>query len=120
MAHDYFKDYREAIDAMMADDDLRTLNKTLEVIMDGIEQAEAPYRDRLRKAEEGIHAVTLDQQRTIILHNIEAKYSKPRKSTSWKGVAMSFNPSDELIEEHSKVGSPSVSIKVHDVIDLEG
>lgn len=119
MTHDYFKDYRDALDEMNADDELQDAVAEMILATAKMTDLEAPYKNRLRKAEEGIHAITLDQQRTILLHNIEAQYIKPRKSTSWKNVAMHFEPSNELIEEHSKVGSPSVKITVHDQIELE-
>lgn len=110
----YFEDYRKAHDEMKNDVDLDILIGELESAKEMIAAAQAPYLDRMKAAEEGIKETVLDQQRTMVLHGVEATFTKPRKSTSWKGIALTFAPSDELIEEHSKTGHPSVKIKVQD------
>ena len=74
-----------------------------------------PYLDRMKAAADGIKETVLDRQQTMVLHGVEATYTKPRTSVSWKGVAQSFSPSNELIEEHSKVGHPGVKIKVQEI-----
>lgn len=119
MTHDYFKDYREAHDDMLEDVNIPKLQNDLDEAQTHLDAVLNPYRERMRQAEEGIHVITIDQQRTVVLHGIEAMYVKPRKSTKWKAVALTFEPAPELIEEHSTVGSPSVRISVHEVLDLE-
>ena len=111
----YFEEYRKAHDEMEADEALSKAVAGVVFAMDILAELENPYKEKLAKAEEGIKETVLDQQRTMVLHGIEATYSKPRKSTSWKGVAMTFDPPTELIEEHSTVGNPSVRIKVQDL-----
>lgn len=108
----YFEEYRKAHDEMKGDIELDMLLTTLKFAQEQVDKIKEPYLDRIKVAEEGIKETVLDQQRTMILHGVEAIFSKPRKSTSWKGIAMAFAPSDELIEEHSKVGHPSVKIKL--------
>lgn len=114
MTHDYFKDYREAYDELLEDVNIPTLRKALEEAQEHLAEVERPYHERIEKAREGVMQITLDQQRTVVMHGIEAMYVKPRKSTKWKEVAMTFKPSNELVEEHSTVGSPSVRITVHE------
>lgn len=111
----YFEEYRKAHDEMKKDIALEGLMNTLAITQDMIAVTEAPYLDRINAAADGIKETVLDQQRTMVLHGVEATFTKPRKSTSWKGVAMSYDPSDELIEEHSKTGHPSVKIKVQEI-----
>ena len=111
----YFEEYRKAHDEMKDNIELEGLFQTLKITQDMITKVQAPYLGRIVIAEEGIKESVLDQQRTMVLHGIEATYMKPRKSTSWKGVAMTYDPPAELIEEHSKVGHPSVRIKVQEV-----
>lgn len=111
----YFFEYRLAHDEMAEDVNIPALEKKLSEAQEHLAAVTQPYLERIQQAEEGIKETVLDQQRTMVLHGIEATYSKPRKSTSWKGVAMTFDPPDELIEEHSKVGNPSVRIKVQDL-----
>ncbi len=110
----YFEEYRKAHDEMEDDIELEGLRITLKITQEMIAERQEPYLDRLNQASDGISETVLDQQRTMVLHGVEAAFSKPRKSTSWKGVAMTFGPSDELIEEHSTVGSPSVNIKLQE------
>ena len=112
----YFEEYRKAHDEMKNDTELEILMITLESAQIQIADKQSPYLERMKTAEEGIKETVLDQQRTMVLNGIEATYSKPRKSTSWKVVAMTFDPPVELIEEHSKVGSPSVRIKVQEIL----
>ena len=111
----YFEEYRKAHDEMEADETLAKAVAGVVFAMDILAELENPYKEKLAAAEEGIKETVLDQQRTMVLNGIEATYSKPRKSTSWKGVAMTFDPPVELIEEHSKVGNPSVRIKVQEI-----
>lgn len=110
----YFEEYRKAHDEMADNIELEGLLQTLEITQNMIADIRAPYLGRIIAAEAGIKETVLDQQRTMVLHGVEAIFTKPRKSTSWKMIAMTFDPSDELIEEHSKVGHPSVRIKVQD------
>ena len=111
----YFGEYRKAHDEMAEDVNIPALQKNLVEAQDALAAVTQPYFERIQHAEEGIKETVLDQQRTMVLNGIEATYSKPRKSTSWKGVAMTFDPPAELIEEHSKVGNPSVRIKVQEI-----
>ena len=111
----YFEEYRKAYDEMQTDEELTKAGVEVELALLKLGDLETPYTERITAAEEGIKETVLDQQRTMVLHGIEATYSKPRKSTSWKGVAMTFDPPVELIEEHSKVGNPSVRIKVQEI-----
>lgn len=111
----YFEDYRKAHDLLAEDMTLEGLRNTLRITQEQIAAFEAPYRKRMEAAADGIKETVLDQQRTMVLHGVEATFSKPRKSTSWKGIAMTFALTDELIEEHSKTGHPSVKIKVQEI-----
>lgn len=111
----YFEDYRKAHDEWVDDISLEGLRNTLRETQEHLTAFEKPYLDRMKAAEEGIKETVLDQQRTMVLHGVEAIFTKPRKSTSWKGVALTFDPSSELIEEHSKTGHPSVKIKVQEI-----
>lgn len=111
----YFEEYRKAHDEMKNDGELEHQLQVLQTAQDIVTNIRAPYLLRLTAAEDGIKETVLDQQRTMVLHGVEASFTKPRRSTSWKGVAMSYSPSDELIEEHSKVGHPSVKIKVQEI-----
>ena len=42
---------------------------------------------------------------------------KGRVSTSWKKIAETFNPSDELIEANSKISEPTYGIKIRKAED---
>ena len=112
----YFEEYRKAFDEMAEDVNIPALEREIIEAQAALAEATSPYLERIQQAEEGIRETVLDQQRTMVLNGIEATYSKPRKSTSWKGVAMTFDPPVELIEEHSKVGNPSVRIKVQEIL----
>jgi hypothetical protein len=111
----YFEEYRKAHDEMKDDVELGMLLQALQTAQDMVTNIRAPYLLRLTAAEAGIKETVLDQQRTMVLHGVEAIFTKPRKSTSWRIIAMTFDPSDELIEEHSKVGHPSVRIKAQEI-----
>ena len=110
----YFFEYRLAHDEMVDDGAVEGLRNTLKITRDALAKIEAPYRERMMRAEEGIKETVLDQQRTVALHGVEATYTKPRKTVKWKAVAQEYSPPDELIEEHTTVGHPSVRIKVQD------
>ena len=110
----YFEEYRKAHDEIAGDANIPKLEEALAEAQALLYVATTPYLDRMKCAEEGIRETVLDQQRTVVLNGVEATYTKPRKSTSWKGVAMSYDPPSELIEEHSTIGSPSVRIKIQE------
>jgi hypothetical protein len=42
---------------------------------------------------------------------------KGRVSTSWKNIAETFDPSDELIEANSKISEPTYGIKIRKAED---
>ena len=111
----YFEEYRKAHDEMKHSIDLDILMAKLKSAQEQVDKIKEPYLDRIKAAADGIKETVLDRQQTMVLHGVEATYTKPRTSVSWKGVAMSFEPPNELIEEHSKVGHPSVKIKVQEI-----
>ena len=111
----YFEEYRKAHEEMEDDIELDGLLGTLKITQAQKAIIQEPYLDRISAAADGIKETVLDRQQTMVLHGVEAIFTKPRRSTSWKMIAMTFSPSDELIEEHSKIGHPSVRIKVQEV-----
>ena len=108
----YFEEYRKAYDEMAGDANIPELEMALAEAREALAAVATPYFERMKNAEEGIRETVLDQQRTMVLNGVEAIYTKPRKSTSWKGVAMSYDPPSELIEEHSTIGNPSVRVQI--------
>ena len=108
---DAFEEYRKAYDQMAAD---------LEVAAawDAIVEAQKrhgelcqPYQERMKAAEEHIRGLVLEEGKSVTLHNVEARYTKGRASTSWKSVAEEIAAPADIIAKHTKDGDPSVSVR---------
>lgn len=109
---DPFLAYRQAHDELDADPNVTTLSLELERARLAWEDARKPYLDRMREAEEVIRGAVLEQGKSVTLHNVEARYSKGRASTSWKSVADEVGAPPEIVAKHTKEGEPSVSVRL--------
>ena len=107
-----FEEYRKSYDEMESDPTVVELRQTLDQVQEALRTAEASYRERMAEAEEEIKRAVLEQQKSVTLFNVVASFSKGRKSTSWMKVAQELNPPESLVLQHTKIGQPSVSIKV--------
>ena len=106
-----FQEYRNAFDEMERDLAVQGMRAHLQNAQEALKTAEESYRARMNDAEQKIKEAVLEQGDSVTLHNVFAKYTKGRTTTAWKNVADALNPPKELIEEHSKTGEPSVSVK---------
>lgn len=113
-----FKEYREAYDAMEADETIQWYREAIKEYQATLDKFEKPYRERMAEAEEKIVAAVLPGKQSVTLFGVAGRFFKGRRSTSWKGVAMELEPPQELIEAHSKVGEPRVVVGI--VEDWEG
>ncbi len=107
-----FKEYREATNEMEANLAIRIMRKKIETMQENLGILEQPYHERMKVAAKEITIAVLEQQKSVTLFNIEAKYSKASGRPKWKSVAMEFDPSEELIKRFTGMGKPSVSIKI--------
>jgi len=113
-----FQEYREVHDAMEADPAVLRARKAIEEYRASLKKLEEPYRERMAEAREKIVGAVLLGKKSVTLFGIYARFSKGSPSRSWKSIAMTFKPSEELIGEHTKPGKPSVKVTV--VEDWEG
>ena len=107
-----FKEYREAYEAMEADPAVRRARKAVEDYQTSLKKLEAPYCQRMAEAKEKIVAAVLPGKKSVTLFGIYARFSKGSPSRSWKSIAMTFKPSEELIGKHTKPGKPKVTVKI--------
>lgn len=106
-----FEEYRKAYDEMENDPKVQDLRAAMNNLSGDLHEAEIEYRLRMEAAEKKIKEAVLEQGNSVTLHDVEAKYTKGRRSTSWKNVAVACDPPQELIDEHTKTGNPSVSVR---------
>jgi len=74
---------------------------------------EVPLSD-LDLGQEEIEAVVLELRQTVKVAGVTASYHKAVARPSWKSVAVALKAPQELIDEHTKVGKPTVRIKMVD------
>lgn len=107
-----FRNYAEAYWLMQDDSLVRHLRSEAIRLTGLLKQAEKFYRIDMAEAGREIEAVVLELGQTVEIAGVTASYRKGVARLSWKAVAMTFEPSRELIDEHTKVGKPSVRIKM--------
>lgn len=107
-----FADYAVAYWAMQDDPLVRFIKLQVAELNNALEQAEYSYKLSMADFGKDIEAVVLELGQTVEVAGVTAKYTKGIARPSWKSVAMTFEPSRELIDEHTKVGKPSVRIKI--------
>jgi len=114
-----FESYRKAYDEMETDPAVLAAREQADVLRakmmevdELISDAEKPYRERMAEAEAQIVDAVMSQGESVTLHNVQARYTKGRSSVSWKKVAEACNPPAEVVEQHTKVGKPRVSVSV--------
>ena len=109
-----FRNYAEAYWTMQDDILVRHLEKEMVRLSELLKRAKYYYDESMKTAGEEIEAVVLELGQTVEVAGVTASYTKAVARPSWKSVAMTFKPSRRLISEHTKVGKPSVRIKVVD------
>ncbi len=107
-----FEGYRQAYDSMEADPAIKRARQAIEQYQASLEKLKAPYREKMAETEAEIVEVILVQRESLTLHGVYARYARGRVSRSWKSIATDMQAPQELIDEHTKVGKPSVSVKV--------
>ena len=107
-----FADYAEAYWAMQDDPLVRFIKLQVVRLNGALKRAEKFYRTDMAEAGREIEAVALELGQTVEVAGVTASYTKGVARPSWKAVAMTFEPGRELIDEHTKVGKPSVRIKM--------
>lgn len=107
-----FEKYRQAYDSMEGDPAVRRARRAIEQYQVSLESLEAPYREKMAGAETAIVDAVLARKGSVTLFGVYARYTKGRKSTSWKSVAVAMKAPPKLIGEHTKVGKPSVSVAI--------
>ena len=107
-----FEEYRNAYDEMEADETVQDLRATMNNLSGELHMAEIKYRLRMSDAEEKIKEAVLNQGASVTLHDVYAKFTKGRTSTSWKKVAVACDAPQEIIDANTKLGKPSVTVSV--------
>jgi len=114
-----FEEYRNAYDEMMADEEANEMRKAIQKCREDIEHynnilssVTEKYHIRMDEAEEKIKEAVLKQENSVTLHNVYAKFTKGRLSTSWKEVAVACNAPQEIIDANTKQGKPFVYVSV--------
>lgn len=98
-----FRKYRDVYLQMESDPRVQSLRDTIGKLQEKLEDAESVYKAQLSELEDGIKSLVLDAEESQEEHGVKATYTE-RKNTSWKSVALEFNPPDELVDKHTKVG----------------
>jgi len=114
-----FEEYRNAYDEMMADEEANEMRKAIQKCRDDIEHynnvlssVTEKYHIRMDEAEKAIKDAVLKQENSVTLHDVYAKFTKGRVTTSWKKVAYFSDAPQEIIDANTKQGKPSVSVSV--------
>lgn len=107
-----FKEYRQAYDGMEADPAILRARRAIEQYQASLMMLEAPFREKIARAEAEIARVVLAQEKSVTLFGVYARYTRGRRSTSWKSVATAMKAPQKLVDEHTRVGKPSVSVSV--------
>ena len=107
-----FEEYRKAYDEMEADAEIINLRANIFNLQCLLRDAEGKYRPRMDEAEKAIKDAVLKQENNVTLHDVYAKFTKGRLSTSWKKVAVACDAPQEIIDANTKQGKPSVSVSV--------
>jgi hypothetical protein len=105
------ENYETTYIAMEADPQIRAARKQIESLQKRLDKLCEPYESRLSEYESAIKGHVIELGESIKQGHLNCVYYKPRRSTSWKSVAEELDPPQELIEEHTKIGNPSVRIK---------
>jgi len=107
-----FEEYRKAYDSMEGDPAVLRARHAIEQYQASLESLEAPYREKMAEAGDRIIEAVLPLRESVTLCGIYARYTKGRSSTSWKSVATVMKAPQELVDEHTTVGKPSVSVAI--------
>lgn len=107
-----FADYAAAHRTMQDDILVQHLEKEMVRLSELMKRAKYYYDEAMKTAGEEIEAIVLELGQTVEVAGVTASYHKGIARPSWKAVAMTFEPGQELIDEHTKVGKPKVRIKV--------
>ena len=110
-----FNDYRRAYIEMESDELVQCARDAIEESRSHLAILEAPYRDRLLQASKSITSFVIGEGKSITRDGVIATYNKGRTSTSWKSVAVAANAPQEVIDQFTKIGNPSVSVKMREV-----
>ncbi len=109
-----FKVYRQAHDQMEADPAVKRARKAIFEYQQSLQKLEAPYRERMDEAKITIVSLVMEWGSTVVRDGVRATFKKGRKSPSWKSIAMSLKPPQELIMQFTKTGKPSVSVSIEE------
>lgn len=109
MINDPFRKYRDVNLALQADREIRTLRDSIQLQQQRLAELEKPYQDELSCLEDEIKAIAIEQGETVERYGVKCSYSE-RRSTSWKSVAMVYDPPESLVDQHTKV-SKLTSVK---------
>lgn len=90
----------------------RPLVEELENAGAAVDHWEAEYRAQMLDAQALIAEAVIARGQSCTEFGVEAKYSAGRRSTEWKAVAQRLGASQSLIDEYTKPGAPSVSVRV--------
>jgi len=110
-----FKLYRQAYIEMESDEEVQQIRGFIADLQDSLEEIEAPYRDRIADAKDAITNLVLEEGQSIARHGVRATYKNGRRITSWKSVASELSPSQDLIDQFTTVGKPSVKVKLEEI-----
>jgi hypothetical protein len=121
-----FQKYKTAYEQMSGDIEIIEVREKIEALRTqymaalrdlehDLEELEQPYKNRMMAAEVAIRAAVLETKKTVEMYGVVARYTKGRRSTAWKSVAIAAGATKEDIVLHTKEGDPSVSIFVVNV-----
>lgn len=107
-----FADYAQAHRAMETDRLVQFIRLQVASLNEILAETEKLYRAAMAGFGKDIEAIVLELGQTVEVAGVTASYTKGVARPSWKAVAMTFEPGRELIDEHTKVGKPSVRIEM--------
>ena len=109
-----FKNYRQAWLEMESDVRVQSVREDIEANQRELAMLESPYRNKMALAAKVITGLVIEHGEDITRSGITAKLRLGRVTTSWKKVAQEVGAPLEVIDQFTKVGAPSVSIKIQE------
>lgn len=106
------RDWRTAKLALITDPTIAALAEAAARLQEQLMAARSTHLEAAEAAAEIIHSYVIGVAESTEMHGVAARYKAGKRTPRWKEVAMALSPPQELIDQFTTTGEPSVTISL--------